>query len=132
MSGAFEGAGGATVDPYGPEARGVVVYGPRGHMTVQLMAGDRPSIGSDDVTEAEPSAVVAAMATMTTYFGTYRVDPDAGTVTHTVEAASHPDWYGRTLERRYEFVGDRLVLTTDPYVVGGRLVTGRLSWRRIA
>lgn len=132
VTGVFEEASGAIVDPYGSGAKGLVVYDANGHMTVQLMGGERPALGVEDVSEADPDAVVEALASMTTYFGTYAVDPVAATVTHTVEAASHPDWVGRELQRRYEFVGDLLVLSTDPYVAGGRTVTGRLTWRRIA
>lgn len=119
-------------DPYGPGAKGMVVYDRLGHMTVQLFGGGRPSLGVDDVTAAEPSEVIDAFSKMTGYFGTYSVLPDEGIVIHVVEAATHPDWRGRSLRRHYHFDGDRLTLATDPYVVAGQHVVGRLTWRRLA
>lgn len=130
-SGRFTGEDGSSTDPYGDGATGLVVYDAAGHMTVQLMRGDRPRLGDDDVHRVDPTRVVASFAGLTTYFGTYRVDPDAALVVHEVEAASHPDWVGRFLSRRYEFEGDRLILTTQPFVVGAETVTGRLVWRRV-
>ena len=57
------------------------------------------------------------------YFGTYSIDERAGTVTHHRQASIQPGDSG-DLVRRYEFVGDRLVLRPPNS-------TMEVTWERI-
>lgn len=45
------------------------------------------------------------------YYGTYTVDEASHTVVHHVEAALTPNPVGADLKRKYEFSGNRLILT---------------------
>lgn len=132
VSSEFSDKDGRVDNPYGPNPVGVVTYGSAGNMAVQLMRGDRPHLSNEDPAIAPPHEVAEALVGITTYFGTYTVDVGAGLVTHHVIAASHPNWVGRTLERSFRFDDDRLILSTDPFVVGTRTVSGILIWQRIS
>ena len=71
------------------------------------------------------------MAAFIAYSGRFRVD--GGDVIHQVEMSLFPNWVGTTQRRHValEADGDRLVLTSDPFVVRGRLGVQRLTWERI-
>jgi Lipocalin-like domain len=78
------------------DPRGIIIYDPSGHMAVQIVPGR----------EARANAPASQFIA---YFGTYSVDEHAGTVTHHREGDLRPDGEIDAV-RRYEFVGDRLVL----------------------
>ena len=76
-------------------------------------------------------AARTAFVGLSTYFGTYTVDPQAQTVTHTVEGAMVPDCIGSKLVRSYRFLDpDRVELgvVPDAQVVASGLV---LAWERV-
>ncbi len=86
-------------------------------MSAQLM----PT--GDDVEETDNRRTRGYVA----YFGTYAIDDDAGTVTHSVEGSNIFPWVGRDLVRHYEFVEGNLRLSLKD----GDRVTGSLTWERI-
>jgi Lipocalin-like domain len=57
------------------------------------------------------------------YFGSYTIDEKAGTVTHHRQASIQPGDSG-DLVRKYEFVGDRLILRSS----NSKL---EITWERI-
>lgn len=62
------------------------------------------------------------------YFGTFDVDPRAGTVTHHVRGSPmDPEWVGTDLVRYYELDGELLMLSLKDD--DGR-TTATLTWRR--
>lgn len=64
---------------------------------------------------AGAEAARIAFVGLSTYSGTYSVDPAAQTVTHTVEGAMVQDWVGTKLVRRYRFLTpDRVELSVVP------------------
>ena len=81
--------------------------------------------------QASPEAARRAFTGLSTYYGTYAVDAQAMTVTHTVEGAMAADWVGTRLVRRYRFLTpDRIELSVvaDAQVVTSGLV---LVWERV-
>jgi hypothetical protein len=101
-------AGGQLNPERGERATGMILYDATGHMTVQIMP-DRPRkkwSGAQPTAEEALDTVVGYSA----YFGTYRVDEQAKTVTHIREGGIQPGPLP-DLVRRIEFVGDnRLIL----------------------
>ncbi len=91
----------------------------------------RANFASNDLLGASPEEAASAINTYAAYFGTYAVDEDEGTVTHTPVAALFPNWIGAPQKRWYEFSGNRLTLTTASLSVGGKTVQGRIVWERI-
>jgi Lipocalin-like domain len=90
----------------GPNPKGMIYYGPHGEMSVQV-APDVKRTRADDV--MTPDEAKIALTDYIAYFGTYTVDEKAGTVTHHRHDSIQPGDSG-DLVRRYEFVGNRLVL----------------------
>ena len=70
-----------------------------------------------------PEEAKIALTDFISYFGTYTIDAQAGTVTHHRLDSIQPGDSG-DLVRRYEFVGDRLVLRPPNS-------TMEVTWERI-
>jgi hypothetical protein len=115
---------GTTIDgkpkPRGDNPKGMIYYGPHGEMSVQI-APDvvRPRAGK----EMTPDEAKIAVTDYIAYFGTYTVDEKAGTVTHHRQMSVQPGDKGDFV-RRYQFVGDRLVLRPPNS-------TQEITWERI-
>jgi hypothetical protein len=90
----------------GANPKGMLYYGPYGEMAVQIAPDvERKRAGAEMTAEEAFVAVKDYIA----YFGTYTIDEQAGTVTHHRHDGIQPGDKG-DLVRRYEFVGDRLML----------------------
>ena len=121
------------VTPYWDDRpSGLIIYTADGHVAAQLYDSRRPRVGSP-WERATPDAARTAFVGLVTYFGTYALDPTAGTVTHSVEGAMAPDWIGSNLVRAYRFLGPNQVelrVTVD--ASGRRVVNGAtLVWERV-
>jgi hypothetical protein len=104
----------------GANPKGMIYYGPHGEMSVQV-APDVKRIRAGAVMTAEEAKI--AVTDYIAYFGTYSIDAKAGTVTHHRADSIQPGDSG-DLVRRYEFIGDRLVLRPPNS-------TMEVSWERI-
>ena len=90
----------------GNNPSGMIYYGPHGEMSVQIAPDvERKRAGAVMTPDEAKLAVTDYIA----YFGTYTIDEKAGTVTHHRAATLQPGDKGDFV-RKYEFVGDRLVL----------------------
>jgi Lipocalin-like domain len=104
----------------GANPKGMIYYGPHGEMAVQIAPDvERRRAGS----AMTPEEAKIALTDYIAYFGTYSIDEQAGTVTHHRQASIQPGDSG-DLVRRYEFVGDRLVLRPPNS-------TMEVTWERI-
>jgi len=87
---------GDTIQRYGEDPFGRIVYGANGKMMVILMRSGRESL-------VDPEFF--------SYTGSYDIDEAAGTVTHHIEACNAPDWIGTDRVRRFEMLSeDRIAL----------------------
>jgi hypothetical protein len=100
---------GGQVNPErGARATGMLLYDATGYMTVQIMP-DRPR-RKWAATLPTPEEARDTVVGYSAYFGTYRLDEEARTVTHIREGGIEPGPLA-DLVRRIEFVGDnRLIL----------------------
>jgi hypothetical protein len=90
----------------GANPKGMIYYGPRNEMAVQIAPDvERKRAGAMMTAEEAKIALTDYIA----YFGTYSVDEEAGTVTHHRIATIQPGDAGDFV-RRCEFDGDRLTL----------------------
>ena len=102
---------GATVDVFGANPTGYMIYTPGGRVTVNLTAeGRKPLSGDRFSSPVEERAL--AFSTSIAYSGTYTVKGDA--VTHRVEVASFPNWVGTEQVRVVRIDGDTLTIKTPP------------------
>jgi hypothetical protein len=114
--------------PFGERPLGLILYTPDGYMSAQLMPRETGAAGWE---------------TYFAYSGSYSVDEDAGTVTHSVVVSLRPDWIGTEQIRVATVQGDELELATaspspsgmpDPLWAAANepLVRTIISWRRAA
>jgi hypothetical protein len=90
---------------------GQIMYSADGHMSAQLGCSDLPT---DDLAELSAEEAMARLQRRHfSYYGTYTVDLEAGTVTHHVEGSSSAAWVGTNRVRSFTFEGpDRVRLST--------------------
>jgi hypothetical protein len=97
--------------PYGTAPLGYFVYGPTGHLSIQIMRtpATRPFASGDDDkgTDAE---IRSAFDGYVAYFGTYRVDEANGVLTHVVEGSLKPSYTGTEQPRPFTLEDDRLII----------------------
>ena len=115
--------------PYGRDASGFIMYAPDGYMSVVICTGGRKRFGTADVLAGSRDELAHAASSYLSYVGRYEVHSDR--VHHLVEASLFPDWVGTIQERRYEFEGRRLTLSTDPTPLGGKQLSSVLTWERV-
>jgi hypothetical protein len=103
----------------------MIHYDATGHMAVQIVPDRRrPPFSGVYPTPEEAQAAVTGY---TAYFGTYRIDEHARTVTHHREGNINSGGLGDFV-RRYEFLADdRLALRP----VESENPIGRLVWERV-
>jgi hypothetical protein len=96
--------------PLGDRALGQVVYTADGRMSAQLVRADRPAFASDDYRGAPVEVAAEAFQQYFGYFGSYKVDASAGTVTHFIEGAWFPNLENKAQVRTFRLEEDRLIL----------------------
>jgi hypothetical protein len=125
-------ADGSTSFPWGENPVGQIIYMSNKRMSAQIMRPGRSSTvppgvdyGSSKATDQE---IREAVSGYVSYFGTYSVDEEARTVSHTLEGALVPGWVGTTLLRAFLIdASGQLILTRE--IPGEKDV---LLWRRMA
>ena len=93
----------------GPKPVGRLMYDASGVMMLQMM---RPGRAAAITTPANPrdAANQRVVLGYDSYFGTYRVDERAGTITHRVEGSLFPEDLGKDFVRPFTLEGETLTL----------------------
>ena len=94
---------GEVFDPYGPDPRGAIVFGPGRVAGVVVASGRAPP--------ADEAGMAAVFRGMMAYSGRFTVEGDR--IVTEVDAAWHPAWEDTRQIRFFELEGDRLTLTTE-------------------
>jgi hypothetical protein len=117
--------------PMGERPEGIVVYTADGTMITTIGRAGRPPIDGTDMHGGPVEQRLDAMATYIAYSGRFHVEGDE--VVHEVTMSLYPNWVGTAQRRRVELSadGEGLALSSDPFVVRGRLGTHRLTWERV-
>jgi len=121
---------GHVVRPLGDDADGLLIYAADGSMAVQIVASDRPRLGTADPLGGSEQQRAAAYSTCLAYSGRYEIRAD--TIVHTVDVSLFPDWTGAEQVRLFELDGDGLTLRAPPIAADGTTVTVELRWARDA
>ncbi len=118
---------GSTIDTFGPNPKGILVFQNDGHFAFILNRVDLPRFASNNRntgTQEENKAIVQGSFA---YFGTYTVANQA--VTMHVDGGTWPSWTGTNLERHIVSFSDYELKWTDPTPsVGGKVEN---VWRRV-
>ena len=104
----------------GANPKGMIYYGPHGEMAVQIAPDVKRTRAGAVMT---PQEAFVAVKDYIAYFGTYSVDEVAGTVTHHRHDSLQPGDES-DLVRKYELIGDRLVLRAPNSTL-------EVTWERI-
>src|SRR5215469_17544278 len=116
--------------PYGPDARGYILYGADGFMAVVIQSGKRERFAHNDYRSGTPEELGAAGERFISYSGPFEVVGD-DMVLHHVEVSFFPNWIGTAQRRLFHFDGNRLTLSTRSMQVAGRVLTSHLLWERV-
>ena len=101
---------GAAIEPFGPNAKGMLVFdGTR--FATQVMAANLPKFASNNRIAGSPEEYEAIAHGVVAYFGTYTVNEADHIVTLHIERSSFPNWEATDQQRKFEFVGDELRYT---------------------
>lgn len=120
-----------SAQPYGDEARGLIVYGDDGWMSATLSRGDRPALSSGGLEfahHAPDAARAEAFDSYLAYSGRWHLSGDE--IVHEVHLALVPDVVGHEQRRRVTWDGDELVLAYSLTSRSGVERTYELRWRR--
>jgi hypothetical protein len=115
---------------------GVLIYDQSGHVAAQLSRRDRTvaMIGDECQTAATTKGTPDTAQTVLgydAYFGTYKINEQAGIVTHHLEAAIFPGDIGKDIERHFAITGDQLTISFHTTTRDGVKVTRTLVWERM-
>jgi hypothetical protein len=105
------------------------MYSEDGYMSVAIMSTNRPKFASGDLWGGTTEEKVAAADTYVSYCGKYEVQADK--VIHHIDVSFFPNWSGDDQTRFFKFEGDRLSLSTPPFLVAGIQQTAHLIWERV-
>jgi hypothetical protein len=124
------GDDGSIEHPLGDAPDGVVVYTPDGTMVTTLGRHGRPPISGGDMLAGPDDERLAAFGSFIAYAARFELDGDD--VIHTVTMSLFPNWVGTAQRRHVELSPDDrgLVLSSDPFLLRGRLGRQRLTWER--
>lgn len=125
----YRSADGQVSNPFGQDFVGYIMYSEGGYMSVAIMSANRPKFASGDLWGGTTEEKVAAADTYVSYCGKYEVQGDK--VIHYIDVSFFPNWSGVNQIRFFEFEGDRLSLSTPPFLVAGIQQTAHLIWERV-
>lgn len=110
--------------PFGPHAKGFLIYQPDGYMCAELMNPDLPKLA--DPAHATTQEKAAAADGSFAYCGHYEIDTHQKWIVHLPEVSTDHEYVGSRQIRPFSFEGERLVLSdvekNDPAVARWKIV----------
>ena len=116
---------GNTVEPYGPNPKGALMFDENGRYASVILRPDLPAFVSDNRTTGTPEENQAVVQGSIAHFGTYAVE--GNTVVFRIEAATFANWNGAEQKRPFTVQGDEFRYTV-PAASGGGIA--HLIWKR--
>jgi hypothetical protein len=120
---------GQTLDAFGPNPRGYLMYGQAGRMIVMIATSTRAKPESiEKMTDQQRADLFRSMVA---YTGTYKFDGKS--VEHHVDVSWNEVWAGTSLKLDAVRSGDRLTYTTAPipFAGDGKISITTLIWERL-
>lgn len=116
--------------PFGETPVGLLTYTADGTMAVAIMRSGRAPFNVNDILAASEAEKASSVDGYLSYAGSFELHGDR--IRHRVEVSLFPNWTDTSQERIARIEEDRLILSTDPVALGGRVRVARMAWRRIA
>jgi hypothetical protein len=110
------------VDTYGKEPKGIVMFDAHGNFVLFIAKPDPMKFSSNSRLNGTPEEYKSAVHNSIAYYGTYKVDETANTITWSIDAATFPNWYGVTQQRHFSIKGDELRFTNKVGSSGGSVL----------
>ena len=120
---------GSRTTNYGEHPRGLLTVDAAGRYNMQIFKPGRPAFASGDKARGTPEEYRAAVLGSSTHIGKVSIDPARHKLVFAVEAASFPNWEGKTQVRDYSFK-DGLLSYAVPASASGSGVVAYSLWRR--
>ncbi|HTU32306.1 MAG TPA: lipocalin-like domain-containing protein [Candidatus Acidoferrum sp.] len=118
-------SGNKDATPYGSSPSGLLIYSSEGRVSALISYAGRKPLSPT----ASPQEKAAAFDTFIAYGGRYTLEGER--VVHHVEISSIQNYANRDLVRTVRFEEDRIVLTTPPTPINGKVQTVELIWQRV-
>ena len=116
-------------EPFGPSAKGGVIFTSNGRVMLIITRADVPKFASKNRTTGTPEENKAAVAGSIGYFGTYTANDADKTLVMRVEGSTFPNWAGTEQKRTIELSGDELKFINQNPSMGPGTVT--VTWKRV-
>lgn len=94
---------GSRTTNFGEHPKGLLTVDAAGRYNLQIFKVDRPAFASGDKARGAPEEYKAAVLGSSTHFGKVSIDPAKHQLSFSVDAASFPNWEGKTQVRDYTF-----------------------------
>jgi hypothetical protein len=120
---------GSKIEPFGPNAKGILVFDATGRFATQIMTADRPKFASNNRMIGTPVEYKASSQGVVAYFGTYTVSEPDHIVTLHIERSSFPNWDGTDQTRSFSFTEDDLRYTAA-HSTANPAEAAQLVWKR--
>lgn len=101
-------AGKKTIYPMGKKPFGYLMYDSTGHMALQLMNPDRPSMSLRAASKLELDEII--INGFDAYSGTYSINEEERSITYQIECSVYPTIVGTAIKRNYELTEDQLII----------------------
>ena len=119
-----------SVDGYGPNPKGSLIFEANGRFSLQLVSSDIPKYLSNGRIQGTPAEYKATVEGSLSYFGTYSVS--GSELTFHVEGCSFPNWTGTDQKRiNLSVTGDELKYTNPAPSAGAGAAVLPLVWKRV-
>jgi hypothetical protein len=115
--------------PFGPKPTGFLTYTLEGRMSGMISYSGRKPLSVSDLSQAAVEEKAEAFSTFLAYAGRYTLMEDK--VIHHTEISSIQNWVNTDLVRLVKFQGARMILSTLPISVSGKIQTWELVWERL-
>ena len=120
---------GSKIEPFGPNAKGILVFDASGRFATQIMAAGRPKFASNNRMIGTPDEFKASSQGVVAYFGTYTVSEAEHIVTLHIERSSFPNWDSTDQNRSFSFAEDELRYTAASSTANPA-EAAQLVWKR--
>jgi Lipocalin-like domain len=120
---------GTKIEPFGPNAKGMLVFDGAGRFSTQIIAADRPKFASNNRMVGTPEEYRLTSQGVVAYYGTYTVSDPVRIVTLHIERSSFPNWDGTDQKRSFSFTEDELRYTAASSTANPA-EAAQLVWKR--
>lgn len=123
------GSDGTRTPDYGPNAKGMLMIGPDGRYSLQIMRDIRSKFAANSRLKGTDAENKAAVQGMISHFGRYTLNEGDKTLTFRIDGSSFPNWDGTQQKQQITAITDDVLVYVNPASSEGGN-RGEIDWRR--